>query len=55
MTATPADDVSGFFEKNYERIYRYIRGMVRDTNEAEDLTQEAFLRAHRERETMRVV
>jgi RNA polymerase sigma-70 factor (ECF subfamily) len=53
MTATPADDVSGFFEKNYDRIYRYIKGMVRDANEAEDLTQEAFLRAHRERETVR--
>ena len=53
MTPTPADDVSGFFEKNYERVFRYIRGMVRDANEAEDLTQEAFLRAHRERETVR--
>lgn len=53
MTATPADDVSGFFEKNYERIYRYVKGMVRDAAEAEDLTQEAFLRAHCERETVR--
>jgi RNA polymerase sigma factor (sigma-70 family) len=53
MTPTPSDDISGFFEKNYERVYRYIRGMVRDSNEAEDLTQEAFLRAHRERETVR--
>lgn len=53
MTTSVSDDVSGFFEKNYERIYRYVRGMVRDANETEDLTQEAFLRAHRERETVR--
>lgn len=53
MTSTRSDDVSSFFEMNYDRIYRYIRGMVRDANEAEDLTQEAFLRAHRERETLR--
>ncbi|MCX6556252.1 MAG: RNA polymerase sigma factor [Candidatus Aminicenantes bacterium] len=53
MPASPADDISGFFEKNYERVFRYVRGMVRDSAEAEDLTQEAFLRAHRERETVR--
>jgi len=53
MTPTRSDDVSDFFEKNYDRVYRYIRGMVRDANEAEDLTQETFLRAHRERETVR--
>ena len=44
---------SDFFEKNYDRVYRYVRGMVRDSSEAEDLTQEAFLRAHRERETLK--
>lgn len=53
MTTYVSDDVSGFFEKNYDRIFRYVRGMVRDSKEAEDLTQEAFLRAHRQRETVR--
>jgi RNA polymerase sigma-70 factor (ECF subfamily) len=53
MAYNQSDDGLGFFEKNYDRIYRYIRGMVRDSNEAEDLTQEAFLRAHRERETLK--
>lgn len=47
------DEGAGFFERNYDRIYRYVRGMVRDANEAEDLTQEAFIRAHRERETVK--
>jgi len=42
----------GFFEKNYNRVYGYVWSMVRDSHEAEDLTQEAFLRAHREREAL---
>ena len=46
-------DGSGVIEKNYQRIFFYIRGMVRSSSEAEDLTQEAFLRAHRERETVK--
>jgi hypothetical protein len=29
MTTPVSDDISGFFEKNYERIYRYIIGMMR--------------------------
>ena len=53
MAPTGSDDGSGFFEENYDRVFRYVRGMVRDSNEAEDLTQEAFLRAHRERETLK--
>lgn len=52
MAATSIAVGSGFFEENYDRIYRYVRGMVRDDAEAEDLTQEAFLRAHRERDTV---
>jgi len=52
MAPTGSDDGSGFFEENYDRIYRYVRGMVRDPDEAEDLTQEALLRAHRERDTV---
>lgn len=48
MTSSPFDDRSGWFEKNYDRIYCYVRGMVRDPNEAEDLTPEAFVRARAE-------
>jgi RNA polymerase sigma-70 factor, ECF subfamily len=35
------------------RISRYILGVVRDPTEAEDLTQETFLRAHRQRGSLR--
>lgn len=53
MGLTRPDNGPDFFEKNYSRVYGYVRSMVRDTNEAEDLTQEAFLRAHRERATLK--
>jgi RNA polymerase sigma-70 factor, ECF subfamily len=43
MTIDPA-----FFEKHYGRILSYLLSMVRNSAEAEDLTQEAFLRAYRE-------
>ncbi len=32
-------------------ITRYIRYLIRDSAEAEDLAQETFLRAHQQRET----
>jgi RNA polymerase sigma-70 factor, ECF subfamily len=35
------------------RIYRYVLGIVGDPAEADDLTQETFLRAHRQRESLR--
>jgi RNA polymerase sigma factor (sigma-70 family) len=41
------------FEEHRARIQRYVRGMVRDQAEAEDLTQETFLRAFRNRESLR--
>ena len=41
------------FKGDYQRIFRYIMSMVRDTAEAEDLTQETFLRAHRNRNSLR--
>lgn len=41
------------FEEYRERIYRYILRMARDPTEAEDLTQETFLRAHRSLENLR--
>jgi len=36
-----------------EAIRRYIFGLVRDSAEAEDLTQETFLRAHKKLSTLR--
>ncbi len=53
MAPSQPDEGSGFFEKYYDRIFRYIQGMVKNSAEAEDLTQEAFLRAQRERETLK--
>jgi RNA polymerase sigma-70 factor, ECF subfamily len=41
------------FKGDYQRIFRYIMSMVRDTAEAEDLTQETFLRAYRRRDSLR--
>lgn len=35
------------------RIVRYVRYLLKDAGEAEDLAQETFIRAHREQETLR--
>ena len=40
-------------EAQRARIYRYIRSMVRDSSEADDLTQKTFLRAYAGRATLR--
>ena len=46
-------DASVLFESDYQRIFRYIMSMIRDSAEAEDLTQETFLRAYRRRDSLR--
>src|SRR5512142_1670940 len=40
------------FGEHYARILRYVRSIVRDAGEAEDLTQETFLRAYRRRDSL---
>jgi RNA polymerase sigma-70 factor (ECF subfamily) len=47
------EDASVFFKRDYQRIFRYIMSMVHHTKEAEDLTQETFLRAYRSRNSLR--
>jgi RNA polymerase sigma-70 factor, ECF subfamily len=42
-----------FFKGDYKRIFRYVLSMIRDTTEAEDLTQETFLRAYQHRDSLR--
>ena len=51
-TALTSDE-SIVIDEAYPRILRYVRGLVRDPSEAEDLTQETFLRAYRAREELR--
>ena len=48
-----SDDVGALFTAHRDRIHRYILRMVRDRAEAEDLTQETFLRSHRHLDTLR--
>jgi RNA polymerase sigma-70 factor (ECF subfamily) len=40
-------DAGALFESYHDRIYRYVVRLVKDPVEAEDLTQETFLRAYR--------
>lgn len=47
------ENSSVLFTGDYQRIFRYIMSMVRDTAEAEDLTQETFLRAYHRRDSLR--
>lgn len=46
------ENATVIFEGDYQRIFRYMMSMVRDTAEAEDLTQETFLRAYRGRNSL---
>ncbi len=48
-----AHNSPAFFEAHQDRIYRYLQSMFHNAPEAEDLTQETFLRAYRERESLR--
>ena len=38
-------DSAGIYAAYYERVYRFLLGLSRNTDLAEDLTQETFLRA----------
>ena len=52
----PTGDRASFealFEQHYSRIYRHVYGLVRNRGDAEDLTQETFLRAHDRLSTLR--
>lgn len=51
--ACEVENSANIFKEDYQRIFRYIMSMVRDTAEAEDLTQETFLRAYQRRDSLR--
>src|SRR3989304_2970914 len=44
---------AGVYASHHGRIRRYLAHLVRDPEEAEDLTQETFLRAHRQLASLR--
>jgi RNA polymerase sigma-70 factor (ECF subfamily) len=47
------ENLSILFRGDYNRIFRYILSMVRNKEEAEDLTQETFLKAYRKLDSLR--
>ena len=49
----PASQFRELYEREYRSVYRTVRAMVFDGALAEDLTQEAFVRAYRSRERYR--
>jgi RNA polymerase sigma-70 factor (ECF subfamily) len=51
--ASKTVDAGVLFETYHDRIYRYILGLVRKPAEAEDLTQDTFLRAYRYGDSLR--
>lgn len=46
-------DAGVLFETYHDRIYRYVLGLVKSPAEAEDLTQDTFLRAYRHGDSLR--
>jgi RNA polymerase sigma-70 factor, ECF subfamily len=46
-------DAGLLFDDYHDRIYRYLLRLVRNPAEAEDLTQETFLRAYRRGDSLR--
>jgi RNA polymerase sigma-70 factor (ECF subfamily) len=47
------DQASTLFNAYHDRIYRYALSLVHDPSEAEDLTQDTFLRAYSHRDALR--
>jgi RNA polymerase sigma-70 factor (ECF subfamily) len=46
-------DAGMLFATYHDRIYRYVLSLVKNPAEAEDLTQDTFLRAHRHGDSLR--
>jgi DNA-directed RNA polymerase specialized sigma24 family protein len=45
----PRDDFGAVYEAHYQMVYRAVRGVVLDPHLAEDVTQDAFVKAYRAR------
>lgn len=48
-----SEEASALFSSYHDRIYRYLVSLVHDPTEAEDLTQDTFLRAYSHRDSLR--
>lgn len=48
-----SEEASALFSSHHDRIYRYILSLVHEPAEAEDLTQDTFLRAYAHRDSLR--
>ena len=46
-------DAAALFERYHDRIYGYVLRMIKNPAEAEDLTQDTFLRAYDRQDTLR--
>ncbi|HKF75619.1 MAG TPA: sigma-70 family RNA polymerase sigma factor [Candidatus Dormibacteraeota bacterium] len=46
----PREDFAAAYETHYRAVYRAVRGVVLDPDLAEDVTQDAFLKAYRARD-----
>ena len=49
----PGGEAGALFSAYHDRIYRYALSLVHDKSEAEDLTQDTFLRAYAHRDSLR--
>jgi len=53
MTPPDATEAGALFQSYHDKIYRYVLSMVHNPAEAEDLTQDTFLRAYCRRDSLR--
>lgn len=49
----PTTEASVLFSTYHDRLYRYVLSLVHNPAEAEDLTQDSFLRAYTHRDSLR--
>ncbi len=53
LPMVPTGEAGALFQTYHDRIYRYVLSLVHDPSEAEDLTQDTFLRAYSHRDSLR--
>jgi RNA polymerase sigma-70 factor (ECF subfamily) len=53
LPMAPSGEAGALFNTYHDRIYRYVLSLVHDPAEAEDLTQDTFLRAYTHRDSLR--